>query len=222
MTASHRLHCSIIAAAVLIGAGAYAQDALCPATPEKYRSLEFGDARFTIEESCARTLTQNEQIFVAAIAQTLFKNCRLPRDREGRAAVERFTKATALALSLQKPDGPLQETIAAQADAAAAFNAGTSMMEDIPCNGPEAALLSRGIVIYLKRTSANSRFVAGCTEFYAGRYNRKQCQCIAETLRAVLPDIDQRYFDRDIIKESIHHSPFIALPLMFSCGMGNY
>lgn len=220
MNIAHCIGLSIIGAATLFSMTAIAQQT-CPATPEKYRKLEFGGVRFAIEESCGRTLTQTEQFFVAGIAQKLLSDCKLPRDREAGAMVERFTKATALALSLRKPDGPLRETIAARSEDAA-FAAGTSMMAEIPCNGPQAALLSRGIVIYLKRTSGTSRFVTGCTQFYEGRYNEKQCQCIAEKLRAILPDIDERYFDREIIKKGIHQSPFIAFPLMFSCGVGSY
>ena len=221
MTISHPIRRSIIGAAILFSATAGAQEP-CPATPKKYRDLEFGDVRVAIEESCTRTLTQKEQFFVAGIAQTLLSDCKLPRDREGRATVEPFTKATALALSLRTSEGPLHETITSKSDGPAAFAAGRAMMEDIPCNGPEAALLWRGIVLYVKRTSGSSRFVAGCVEFYEGRYGEKECRCIAETLRTVLPDVDQRYFDREIIKESIHHSPLVAFPLMFSCGVGNY
>lgn len=221
MTISSPAFWSIIVAGALFSMNVGAQET-CPATPEKYRDLEFGHVRFAIEEGCTRTLTQNEQFFVAGIAQVLLSDCKLPRDRAGRAMAERFTKASDMALSFRKSDGPLHETIASQAESAAAFAAGRSMMADIPCKGPEAALLSRGIGIYLKRTSGSSRFVPGCVEFYGARYSEKQCRCIAETLRAVLPDIDQRYFDRKIIKESIHHAPLIALPLILSCGVSDY
>ena len=220
MTISH-LFWLILGAATLFSMTASAQEP-CPATPEKYRNVDFGYVRFAIEEGCKYTLTQNEQLFVAGIAQTLSSRCKLPRDRDGRAMVERFTRVSTLALSYPRPAGPIHEAITSIAGGTAAFAAGKSLAEDIRCKGPEAALLSRGIVLYLKRTSGRSRFVAGCVEFYKGRYNEKQCICIAENLRAVLPDVDQRYFDRDLIRQSIHHSPFIALPLMFSCGVDNY
>lgn len=220
MTDACRIRSPIIAA-ILLTLAASAQEP-CPATPEKYRKQDFGDVRFAIEEGCARPYTQTDQFFVAAVAQTLLGNCKLPKDREGREAVERFTKASAIAMAYPNSDAPLDQAITSMSQSASAFAAGKSMMEDIPCKGPEAALLSRGIVIYLKRTSRDSRFVAGCVEWYAGRYTEKQCRCVAETLRAVLPDIDQRYFNRELIGESIHRSPFIAFPLMFSCGVGNY
>lgn len=221
MTFPHRLCWPILSAALLFGVTASAADT-CPATPKKYRDAEFGDARFAIEEGCDCTLTQDEQFFIAGIAQKLSSDCRLPKDRRRRALVERFTKASTLAMAFSKADGPLPDTLQAQRSNAAAFAAGLGVVQDIRCNGPEAALLERGIVIYLERTSKNSRFVAGCVEFYGGRYTEAQCQCITENLRAVLPDVDQRFFDREIIKESIHHSPFIALPLMLSCGLWNY
>jgi hypothetical protein len=96
------------------------------------------------------------------------------------------------------------------------------MVENIRCNGPEAALLSSGIVQFLKRTAANLRFVSGCVEFYRGRYKEKECRCVADHLRAIMPDIDERYFDRLIVKEGIKRSPSIAFPFMFLCGVGEY
>ena len=221
MTRSHSIRWSILTAAALLSITVSAQEK-CPPTPEKYRALEFGDVRFAVEEDCLHTFTQNEQFFLAGVAQTLSSNCRLPRDRKGRALVEQFTKAAALSLDLTARRGPLQDRIPSQPGRAAAFATGTSMMEDIRCNGPEAALLARGIVIYLQRTSGSSRFLPGCLELYADRYGEKQCRCIADTVRSVFPDVDQRFFDREIVKESIHQSPSTALTLMLSCGVQNY
>gem|GEM_PF-4871235 len=96
------------------------------------------------------------------------------------------------------------------------------MMDDLSCNGPEAALLARGLVLYLKRTSGISLFVAGCVEIYTPRYEEKECRCIAGAVRPVFPDVDQRFFDRELIKQSIHQSPRVALTLMVSCGVQEY
>lgn len=221
MTLSHRARLLAGAAGILLSITVGAQET-CPPTPQKYGDLEFGDVRFAVEEGCRQTFTQEEQFFLAGIAHALRNNCKLPRDRKRRALVERFTKAAALSFDLRKPQGPLDDTIPSQPGRAAAFAAGTSMMADIRCNGPEAALLARGMVIYLERTSATSRFVAGCLERYAGRYTEKECRCIADTVRPVLPDVDQRFFDREIVKESIHDSPRIGLTLILSCGVANY
>lgn len=221
MTIFHGARWSSIAAAALLSLAAGAQET-CPHTPDHYRDLEFGTVRFAVEEGCRRTFTQKEQFFLAGTAQALRNSCRLPRDRKGRALVERFTKAAALSFDLRKPQGPLDDRIPLQPDRAAAFAAGRSMIEDIRCNGPEAALLARGIVIYLERTSRSSLFVPGCTEVYAERYTGKECRCIADALRPVLPDVDQRFFDREILRERIHHSPRIALTLMLACGVSNY
>ncbi len=221
MTMSTRIRWLAHAAAALFSVVVRVH-AACPPTPEKYRHLELGDVRFAVEEGCRRAFTQREQFFLAGIAQTLRSRCKLPRDREGRPLVERFAKAAALSLELQTRPGPLQDRIPSQPDRAAAFAAGTSMMEDIRCNGPEAALLARGIVLYLKHTSGSSRFVEGCLELYGERYTEKQCRCIGDAVRPVVPDIDRRFFDRELLKESIHHSPRVALTLMFSCGVQNY
>lgn len=203
MTISDRL-CWSIVVAILFGVPTGAQEP-CGPTPENYRGLAFGDVRFAMEEGCARTFTHAEELFIAGIARTSLTKCRLPRQQDRRAAIEPFVKTAAL-------------VVASRADLEAAFASGTSMMETIPCNGPEAALLARGIALYLKRTSGTSRFVAGCVEFYAGQYDATQCQCVAEKLRAIVPAIDQRFFDRGIIKESIHRSPFVASLSWFRAG----
>lgn len=221
MTKSHFMRWLIMAAAALFGVTVGAQTA-CDPTPEKYRHLQFGDARFAVEEHCRQTFTQDEQLYLAGIAQRLRSTCKLPRDREGRALVDPFIKAAALSLDLQKRQGSFHQGVPARADRASAFTAGTSMMEDIQCTGPEAALLARGIVIYLKRTSGSSRFLAGCVELYAPRYTGKECRCIADAVRPVVPDVDQRFFDRELIKESIHRSPRVALTLMLKCGVSDY
>ncbi|HYC90053.1 MAG TPA: hypothetical protein VEO54_12635 [Thermoanaerobaculia bacterium] len=221
MTVVHSVRWLILTAAVLFRITVGAQDK-CPPTPEKYRDLEFGDVRFAVEEDCRRAFTQNEQFFLAGVTGALRSNCKLPRDRKGRALVEQFTKAAALSLELKARRGPLQDRVPSRPGRAAAFATGKSMMEDIRCNGPEAALLARGIVIYLDRTSGSSRFITGCMELYADRYGEKQCRCIADTVRSVFPDVDQRFFDREIVKDSIHQSPRTALTLMLSCGVQNY
>ncbi|HET7433498.1 MAG TPA: hypothetical protein VFN10_02160 [Thermoanaerobaculia bacterium] len=221
MTHWHRMRRLLIAAASFFAITARAH-AACPPTPDKYRDLAFGGARFAIEEDCRSTFTQNEQFFLAGVTHVLRTTCKPPRDEQGRALMERFTKAAALSLDLQKRQDPLAGRVPSPTEGATAFAAGTAMMEDIPCNGPEAALLARGIVIYLKRTSGTSRFVAGCREFYAGRYDEKECRCVADALRRSLPDVDQRFFDRKLVKESIHQSPRIALTLIGSCGVWEY
>jgi hypothetical protein len=212
---------SIIAAAALFSVTVDAQTACAP-TPETYRNLEFGDARFAVEEDCRHAFTQDEQFFLAGIANRLRSTCKLPRDREGRALMEQFTKAAALTLDLQKRQEPLHNGVPSHPDRASAFAAGKSVMDDLSCNGPEAALLARGLVIYLKRTSGSSRFVAGCVEISTQRYAEKECRCIADAVRPVFPDVDRRFFDRELIKQSIHRSPRVALTLMVSCGVQEY
>jgi len=214
MINSRVIRWSVLAAAALFRVAVNAQPACAP-TPEKYRNLEFGEVRFAVEEDCRHTFTQDEQFFLAGITQRLRSTCKLLRDRESRALAEQFTRAATLSLDFQKQRGGFQ-------DRASAFAAGISMMEDIRCNGPEAALLARGTVLYLKRPSASSRFVEGCVELYARRYAEKECRCIANAVRPVFPDVDQRFFDRELIREGIHRSPRVALALMVSCGVQDY
>lgn len=194
----------------------------CPDMPVRYRTAEFGRVRHAIEEGCAGTFTQNEQLFVAGIAQTLATRCKLPRSSKGLALVERFVRVSTLVVAYPPRDKPMIDAYTSMAADTAAFVAGRSLAEALRCRGPEAALLSRGIVNYLSQPTARSRFVSGCMEFYGGKYTEKQCVCVAANLRAIVPDIDERFFDRKIIEESIHHAPFIAVPLMFSCGLGKY
>jgi len=221
MMNSYRVRWSIIAVGALFSVVVDAQTTCAP-TPETYRNLEFGEARFAVEEDCRHTFTQDEQFFLAGIARRLRSTCKLPRDREGRALVERFTKAAERTLDVQKRQESFQDGVPSHPDRASAFAAGTSMMDDLGCNGPEAALLARGLVLYLKRTSGSSRFVAGCVETYTQRYAEKECRCMADAVRPVFPDVDQRFFDREVVKRSIHQSPGVALTLMVSCGVQEY
>jgi hypothetical protein len=204
-----------VVAAALFSVAAGGQTG-CGPTPEKYRDLEFGDARFAVEEDCQRTFTQDEQLFLAGIAERLRSHCKLPRDRAGRALVEQFTKAATLTVHLENQQQALRPRWAP------AFTEGESLVDGFECTGPEAALLARGIVLYLKRTSGVSRFVAGCVEFYASRYDKTQCTCIADAVRPVVPEVDLRFFDRELVKDSIHHSPRVAVTLMLSCGVSEY
>ena len=87
---------------------------------------------------------------------------------------------------------------------------------------PHAQNLTRSLRVLILKQANQSRFVRGCAEFYAGQYDTTQCRCIAEKLRSVSSDIDQRFFDKQLIKEGIHESPIIALSLMLSCGIGKY
>lgn len=210
----------IVAAAALFSA-AFELRAACGPTPVKYRDLEFGDVRFAVEEDCRHTFTQEEQFFLAGAAQHLRSACTLPRDGEDRARVEQFIEAAKLSLGLPKRGSAPQDEVP-QADRARAFGTGKSIAEEIRCRTPEAALFARGIVIYLKRTSGISRFVSGCSERYSSRYGWNECRCIADAIRPGFPGIDQRFFDRALIKESIHRSPGVALTLMLSCGVSEY
>jgi hypothetical protein len=196
-----------LVAAIMFTMSVSAQE-LCLPTPEPYRHMEFGDVRFAIEEDCAHQFTQNDELFLAGITQALWTRCKLPRTHDRRRLIEPLLKSANLAM-----DHP---------DHANAIASGTSMMNDIPCGGPEAALLVRGIAIHLEHTANQSRFVRGCAEFYAGQYDTTQCRCIAEKLGTVSPDIDQRFFDKKLIKQGIHESPIIALSLMLSCGIDKY
>ena len=193
--------------AILFTTSVSAQEPCLP-TPESYRHMEFGDVRFAIEEDCAHQFTQNDELFLAGITQALWTRCKLPRTHDRRRLIEPLLKAATIAM-----DHP---------DYRNAIASGTSMMNDIRCGGPEAALLVRGIAIHLQRTAKQSRFVRGCAEFYAGQYDTTQCRCIAEKLRSVFPDIDERFFDKRLIKQGIHESPTIAFSLMLSCGIGKY
>jgi hypothetical protein len=218
---SHWIRWPVLAAAVLLAVVVEAQTP-CGPLPEKYRHLEFGRARFAVEEDCGHGFTQEEQFFLAGIAQRLRSTCNRSWDPAGRALVERFMTAAARTLDLHKAQEPLQDDLASHPDRASAFAAGKSLMDGLGCDGPEAALLARGLVLYLKRTSGSSRFVAGCVELYASRYAEKECGCIANAIRPVFSDVDQRFFDRAWIKQSIHRSPRVALTLMVSCGVQEY
>jgi hypothetical protein len=45
---------------------------------------------------------------------------------------------------------------------------------------------------------------------------------MADALRPLVPDVDERFFDRELVKKSIHESPRVAVTLMLSCGVSKY
>lgn len=218
-----RLCVPVLLVLVLLGSESRAQSARrCGPAPTSAHAVAFGDARFAIEERCDRMLTPEEQIYAAGMARHLLANCQLPRDAESRAVVERFTSSIMLVVSYVGGSGTgLGESLSHQAAGAAALAEGASAAGSVRCDGPDAALLSRGIVVYLQRTATSSRFVAGCVAHYGGRYNESQCRCAAESLRAALPDVHQRAFDPEIIGRTIERYPFIAVPVL-RCGVGTY
>jgi len=59
----------------------------------------------------------------------------------------------------------------------------------------------------LKESAAASVWVDECELYYALRYSRKQCQCMAESMRAVSPAIHQTEFSRASIKNLIDRAP---------------
>lgn len=221
MSSSQRRSSLVLATVALLMVATHGA-AECPPLPDHYRDLEYGAVRLHVEESCRSTFSKNEQFFLAGVAHVLLRDCKLPRDPATRTILDRFARAAMLSLDLRKPQQPLDARLPSETDDAKAFAAGTTMMEGIRCNGPDAALLARGIVIYLKRTSGTSLFVAGCVATYPGRYADKECRCIANALRRVSPDVDDRFFDRELVKQSIHRSPRVAVRLMLSCGVTSY
>ena len=208
---------------VLCSAALHAQAATpCPAAPASYRELPFGETRFALEETCERLLSHDEQFFAAGAGEKLATKCKLPRDAGARSMVEQFAKSIALVIAYTGADVPLDAALRSQAKGAAAYAAGSAAADALRCEGPDAALLARGIVKYLRRTAENTTFASSCVAYYGGRYREDQCRCMADVIRAALPAVHQRRYEPGIIKDTIGSYPFIGARLMVACGLWNY
>lgn len=211
-------------------AAVHAEARKCPPMPAKYRDHKFGAVRFAIEQRCAQSLDVKEQLFVAGMAEQLRARCELPASSKDRAIISRFVASSRRVAETGRDIDNLQldRTLIDQIASGSAFGAGMTAVEKIRCDTPDAALLSRGIVLYLDRSSSRegaSRFVRGCTAFYSSgriRHTEDQCRCLADVLRPVYPSIHEREYSPMIVGESIKDNPVGVVVQVMGCGFFNY
>ncbi|HEY4530684.1 MAG TPA: tetratricopeptide repeat protein [Luteimonas sp.] len=199
----------------------------CGPLPADYRGQAFGEALYAVVRPCERTLSATEQAFLAGIAEYLVNNCGFPADPADRDTLQRFRMSSTL-VSMMGTDYRNPDFINSQIgmhQAQAAYVGGTAVARSAGCNAAGSALAD-GIVAHVARSQSaapgKAGFVDGCAEYYASRYSRDQCQCVADVGAAVMPGIHKMSFDSSAIKDVIERNPLLGMQLAFQCRIRDY
>jgi hypothetical protein len=198
----------------------------CEAPLDKYSGTEYGDVLTTLETDCVSALSPKQLLFTAGLAEALLEKCGLPRDLNSRYTLTTFLTSTLwvsiIGREYLNPD--LGTGLRDQASSTVVYAAGQAALRVIGgCEGSIAPIVANGIVKYLDRTAAAApRYVDGCARYYAGRYSREQCQCLADVGRSVFPDIYQTTFSPGSIRALIQRNPAVGLQVGLQCGISNY
>jgi len=178
---------------------------------------------YALENSCQRAFTVEEQVFIAGLAQGLLKDCGFPADPRSRSKMLTFvTAATSVGIFGSDHSAEhLGDAASSQIVNNAAYTAGDAAFKAVGCT-PLGRLLADGVVAYLDLASSSNRFVEGCARYYEGRYTRAQCQCVADVMRAVEPEIYTQEFSRRIFPYITRKNPFVGLQFAVQCRIGDY
>lgn len=188
---------------------------------------EYAEVLRAIEKPIVRTYSTKEQLFMAGLSAHFHGACGYPASAESRQILQKFLSSSAFVGAVGRKYGArnLGEGLMDQAQSMAAHAAGQHAAQRIGCSAL-GKRMTDNVVSYLKTTSgANGSaapFVSGCVDYYSGRYNKRQCQCIADIGRAVIPNIHQTPFTPGTIKSIIQGNPFVGLQVGFKCGIGDY
>lgn len=195
----------------------------CGTLPQRYRQREYGSTLYALEHVCRHAFTVEEQVFIAGLAQGLLKECGFPADPQSQRKLLTFLTASGSVATIGADySAPrIRDGVASQTVNIAAYTAGDAAFKAVGCT-PLGSLLADGIVAYLDLTSSLGRFVDGCARYYEGRYTRAQCQCVADVMRAVEPEIYTQEFSRDIFPYITRRNPFVGLQFAMQCRVGDY
>lgn len=201
----------------------------CGSTPAKYASKEYGGVLYSLESGCFRALSSKEQLFVAGFTQALVDECGLQGGSASSETIERFLSPSSYAAILGRefsnPD--LGEGLLDSVRSSVSYTAGVAAFQGIGCEASKQAKLEEEIVNYLNWTARGgelgaSRFVEECIIHYEGRYDRDQCQCMADVGRAVRPEIHRGAFSPIILQSIVKSNPFVGMQLISRCGLKEY
>lgn len=199
----------------------------CSSLPTRYKKQTYGQLLYALESSCHRTLSKNEQSFIAGASRGLLVQCNYPTNIASRIKLNSFLSSSIwVAVSGSDYSNPdFRGTLNSQSQGMFSEAAGGRYAKSLGCT-QRGRKLANNIVKYLNRTSSGSKkganWVTGCATHYSGRYSKAQCQCIADLGRAVIPGIHQTRFSRFDIKRIIKGNPFVGMQVAFRCGIGDY
>lgn len=201
----------------------------CGATPAGYAAKAFGDVLFALETGCLRTLSSNEQLVMAGVAQRLLKECGLPKDYTSRKRLVRFLSPSHFAglLGRRFNNTEIGEGFLDTLESSSFYVAGYAAIDGIGCESSLAAKLADSIVTYLDWTDNGrglgaSRFVEECTIHYEGRYSHEQCECMAAIGQSIRSGIHASGFSPTVLQSIIKSNPLVGMQLISECDLREY
>lgn len=160
--------------------------------------------------------------FMAGMAQHLGEICGLPANINDRIELAGLVLNGSSSLfggnDYSNPD--LAKALGNMMGSTALLAAGAKFAEQIPCDSSLASHMAGRLVAASRSNKGgdDAPFIPSC----ARAFDQTRCACLAQIGRGVIPDIYQRTYHREIIKEMIHRNPLLALTMAITCQIGNY
>jgi hypothetical protein len=173
----------------------------------------------------AFNFTGESLLFMGGIAHYLINACNLPGSIADRATLMLFVKASndraVFGADYSNPN--VFQGLASQFSGGAIYLAGVDFARRLDCSGQVAKDLASGLARTVKANETGPdggppRFITTCTP----KFSETRCECLAKLGRAVIPNIYQMEYHRDIIKRIVQGSPLVALQVGTACQISNY
>lgn len=162
--------------------------------------------------------------FAAGFASTSTKTCDVAIRPEAIPAMTAFLRAgrDRAVWGGNYSGASATERLGDQASSATAYAAGELMAKNLDCS-LFAHSFTKAIAEAVLSTSTDeiggdSRFVRTC----AVELNRPRCKCLSNMGQAIIPEIHQLTYHRDIIAKIISGSPAYSLKVAVTCGISRY
>ena len=169
--------------------------------------------------------TDETLMFMGGVGSVLVQGCELPKNFGDRLELSQFvaTVQTRAALGHDYSNPDVLAGIGNAFSGMAVFGSGVAFARNIDCAGMVAEKIAAGLLGAVRSNAQGqgggpSRFVKSC----APRFSQSQCECLADVGMAVISNIHQMEYHRDIIARIIKGSPMVALTIPFRCGIVNY
>lgn len=204
-------------------AASYLQEIMAdrlPDPPSDYRGIVQD-----VKDGRSRSLGADELLFLGGVVHVLMQNCGLPASASDRAALLSFIKAAneRAVMGADFSNRNLGQAFGNNMRGTAVFVAGTEFGERINCSMRATAALADGIVKIVRANERGSdggasTFVKSCTP----KFDETRCTCLANLGRAVIPNIHQSQYSRELVYQIIQGNPLLGLQMPFLCRINNY
>ena len=172
----------------------------------------------------AYRFTDASYLFLGGMADSLLAECGLPRGARQRSAIGTFlvgvSHRAALGNEYANPDlaGGMQRQIGGTA----VFAAGSVAARSLGCTNAGEQVADAIIAAVESNAGGGaggeSLFVMSCQD----QFNQRQCRCLADLGRGVIPNIHQTSYDRSVIPRIVSGNPLLAFQIGVTCNISNY